>query len=253
MKVAIYTCITGEYDNLAVPVTVDPRLDYFFFTDKSRHTEFPWNLVAIDLPQLCAKDKNRFVKMHPHKFLSEYDITIYIDGSIQIVGDIYSLILHTVNSKEEIFLYEHPERNCIFREGMACAHYSHDWIWTIASQMRKYRKDGYPADNGLFEAGVIIRKNTNTVSSLMNMWWNEYCSGAKRDQLSLPVIAWRLGVPLGSLGKSDFRCEQRYFKFTHHLRRWSLKLTLRKYLNRVIASLISYPRLFNVSLYEDRK
>jgi hypothetical protein len=253
MRVAVYTCITEGYDTLSSPVIVDPRLEYFCFTDKPENLASPWSFMPINLPHLNAKDKNRFIKMHPHEFFSDYDITVYIDGSIQVVGDIYPLIVAVLNLKEDIFVYKHPQRNCVFAEAAACAHYSHDWIWTIALQMRRYVIEGYPVDNGLFEAGVIIRKNTAAVSSLMEMWWSEYCSGAKRDQLSLPVAAWRLGIPLGSLGKSDPRFGHRYFRFANHPQYWSLKLTARKYINRTIASLISYAKLFGMAIRDGRK
>lgn len=248
IKIAVYTCITDNYDKLTAPENVDCRLDYYYFTDNSESLTTPWILKPIDLQHLNAKDQNRYIKMYPHKVLPDYDVTVYVDGYIQIVGDLYALICTALKSPEDIFLYKHLQRNCIFAEAAVCAHYSHDWIWIIASQMRRYRTEGYPVDNGLFEANVIIRKNTDRMRCLMDMWWGEYCLGAKRDQLSLPLVAWRLGIPLGSLGESDPRVAQRYFRLVNHPKRRSLKVTVRKYMNRSIASLASYEKLFGLTL-----
>lgn len=246
-KIAVYTCITDNYDKLAPPENADPRLDYYYFTDNSAGLVAPWALKSIDLRHLSAKDQNRYIKMHPHVCLPDYDVTVYVDGYIQIVGDLHELICAALKSPEDVFLYKHLQRNCVFTEAAACAHYSHGWIWTIAAQMRKYSAEGYPVNNGLFEANVIVRKNTARMRRLMDMWWSEYCSGTKRDQLSLPVAAWRLGIPLGSLGESDPRLGQRYFRLVRHLKRPGPELIAQKYINRFIASLASYQKLFGLT------
>jgi len=248
IKIAVYTCITGNYDKLMSPTNIDSRIDYYCFSDNiKKPTNSPWILKPVNLNHLNSKDQNRFIKMHPHEFLENYDVTIYVDGNIQIVGDIFELVQMTVNTQANFFIYNHPYRTCIFTEAAACAHFSHDWIWKIALQMRRYCVEGYPADNGLFEASVIIRKNTNSIRELMEMWWDEYCLGAKRDQLSLPVVAWRLGIQLESLGKSDPRFGHRYFKYVFRPNRRSLKLIIRKYMNRSIASLVTYKKLFSLN------
>lgn len=252
-KIAVYTCITDNYDKLIPPENVDSRLDYYYFTDDPGSVVAPWILKKIDLQHLNSKDQNRYIKMYPHKLLPDYDVTVYVDGYIQLVGDLYTLICTALQSPEDVFLYNHSQRNCVYAEAAICAHYSHDWIWIIASQMRRYSMEGYPAGNGLFEANVIIRKNTDRMHSLMDMWWDEYCSGAKRDQLSLPVVAWRLGLPLGSLGESDPRFGQRYFRLVSHLKRGSLKLAIRKHINRFIASFTSYEKLFGLTSPISRK
>jgi hypothetical protein len=79
---------------------------------------------------------------------------------------------------------------------------------------------------------------------MMDAWWSEYLIGAKRDQLSLPFVAWTSGVALGSLGSSDPRTSQRYLKFVNHPRRIRLKSILIKYVNRAIARIIPRRALF---------
>lgn len=246
MKIAIYTCITGGYDKLCSPIVIDPRFEYFYFSDSSSDLVPPWIFKQIDISNLNQKDKNRYIKMHPQEFFQDYDVTVYIDGSIKLIGDIYPLILRALSSSEDIFMYQHPHRNCIFTEALACSNYSHDWIWTIASQMRRYAAEGYPVNKGLFEAGVIIRKNSLKSNSLMSMWWREYLAGVKRDQISLPVCAWRLGFELGSLGESDPRFGHRYFKFVDHPPGRNIKMTIRRYINKLITLLVPREKLFNL-------
>jgi hypothetical protein len=246
MKIALYTCVTGGYDPVRTPQFVDSRLDYYCFTDQPNSVPIPWIGKSIELPHLLPKDQNRYIKMHPHQFppLSDYDLTVYVDGSILVVGDIFALCEVVFAREGDIFMYEHPGRSCIYSEAAACSHYSHDWVWTISRQMHRYRSEGYPQGNGLFEAGVIFRRDTPAVRRLMDMWWVEYDAGTHRDQLSLPYAAWKSGVVVASLGRSDHRFEQQYFKFIDHVRRIRFWVVFRKYVNRIVATLFSQDTLF---------
>lgn len=246
VRIAVYTCITGGYDTLTVPEVIDPRIDYFCFVDDSITPVAPWQARAIDLPHLDAKDQNRFIKMHPQHYFPDYDLTLYIDGNIQMCGDIYDLVCQAASAPADMHAYAHPFRHCVYAEAAACAHYSHAWIWTIARQMRQYSAAGYPLDNGLFEANVLIRRHTPALSALMEGWWHEYQRGSKRDQLSLPVIAWRLHIPIATLGPSDARFAQRYFRLLSRPKRVQLHLIIKKHVNRTLAALLGYDRLFGV-------
>ena len=246
MRIAVYTCITDAYDPLYPPAYVDQRLDYFCFSESPSNVVEPWKFKCIDLQHLNAKDQSRYIKMHPHKVLPEYDVTLYIDGSIQIVGDIYEMVIKALKLEGDIFLYDHHERNCIYSEAAVCAHLGHDWIWTIAMQMRRYRQDGYPVNNGLYETGVMLRRNTDEVSKIMEYWWLEYYRGVKRDQLSLTYVSWKLGVSISSIGKNDHRLTHRYFIFAYHSRtlRQKMLFCFKKYINRLVAAVVPYNRLF---------
>ena len=247
MRVAIYTCVTGDYDPIRRPRHVDPGFDYYCFTDNPKKVSPPWRYQQIDLTSLDPKDQNRYIKMLPHKLevLAPYNLTLYLDGSIEIVGDLRALIDHAMGRGGNMFLYEHPSRRCIYAEAAACSHYAHDWVWFIARQMRRYSNEGYPANNGLFEANVIIRRPTPEISDLMDAWWTEYMNGAKRDQLSLPYVAWKHSINIVSLGQSDPRFGGRYFLLNNHKKRFSAISIMRKYVNRGIGRLIPNDVLYD--------
>lgn len=232
-QVVVYTAITDGYDRLTAPLPADPEISYFCFSDGKSSSVAPWTTVDVRHLEMTAKDRNRYVKMHPHLFLPDHDLSVYVDGSIKIIGDLGSLLTSIEGRKESIFLYDHPQRNCIYEESEACAFFGHDWRWRIRRQMKGYIGLGYPRNNGLFEAGVMIRRNLPEMRALMASWWAEYATGVKRDQLSLPYVAWRDGVPLGSLGRSDPRFIHDYFKFENHARRVPVSTYLKQGLNRL--------------------
>jgi hypothetical protein len=246
-RVVVYTCITGGYDELTAPAHADPEIDYVCFSDGETSPVAPWRMIDVRHLAMTAKDRNRYVKMHPHLVLPEHDVSVYVDGSIRIVGNLRPFIESCESRIENILLYDHPERSCAYAEGAACAYFAHDWIWRISGQLSSYRKAGFPEDYGLYEAGVIVRRNTPEVRTLMEAWWAAYSSGVRRDQLSLPFLSWRSDARLGSLGSSDPRKTHRFFMFVDHRRRFSYTTFLIKMVNRVTERVLGRRRLFGLS------
>ena len=52
-RVALYTCVTGSYDPIRAPERVDPRVDYWCFTD-ARHVPAPWRRQEIPVAAMSA-------------------------------------------------------------------------------------------------------------------------------------------------------------------------------------------------------
>jgi len=71
MKVAIYTCITNNYDQLK-GIKTPLEFDLFCFTDNLEQDSLGWNLVKIDSSEYSHKD----IKCNIHKLLPDYDYYI---------------------------------------------------------------------------------------------------------------------------------------------------------------------------------
>jgi len=85
---AIYTAIYGDYDYLLDPLVVSNKADYICFTDSEDLTSDVWEIRRKTFPELSSQMSNRKMKILPHKFLSEYDKSIYVDGNIKILDDL---------------------------------------------------------------------------------------------------------------------------------------------------------------------
>ena len=58
--------------------------------------------------------------------------------------------------------------------------------------MARYVAQGFPEKYGLTANGIMLRKHLEeNVMGLMDLWWEEYCLGSKRDQLSLQYSSWK--------------------------------------------------------------
>jgi len=236
MKLAVYTCVTANYDPIRPPAHPSPDVTYICFTDRPGPLPSPWVRGTLPRTDLNAKDTNRYVKMFPHRLkeLAGCDLSVYVDGSIKLIGNVREFVETTLSNKDNgVWMFEHPRRSCVYEEGYACAYYAHDWVWTIANQLRRYREAGLPRNSGLFEANVILRfQDDPAMHRLMDKWWQEYRAGAKRDQIALPQALRLTESHINSLGPSDTRDGNPYFAFIPHSRRILLSTNMRKVVNR---------------------
>lgn len=195
-KIAIYTCITGDYDVVREPLYCNKNIDYILFTNNTRITSQKWKIKVLkDLNDYDNVLLNRYVKMHPHEFLSNYDYSIYIDGSVKICADISSFI-NKINSKYGIALSKHSMRDDCQDELLACQIRKKGNIKRMQLIVKNYYNEGFPKHYGLLEATVIATDLNNILSKkILDNWWKEfYDSKVYRDQISLPYVLWKMKI-----------------------------------------------------------
>lgn len=187
----IYTCITGDYDKLLEVQKKDEGFDYICFTDNPSLESDTWEIRLIDgLEHLNNVRKQRYIKINTHKFLSEYDLSIWVDGNIQVLGKFNELI--EKHHSGYMTTFKHPWNHCIYQECRGCAIVKKDDPFVMLKQTMGYMKEGYPKDNGLVETKMIIRYHNETKCiELMEGWWNELDKGSHRDQLSFNYVLWK--------------------------------------------------------------
>ena len=219
-KVAVYTCITGKYDNVIDPIYINQNFDFYIFTDQDIKSKI-WIKREIPKNILGLKDNiliNRYIKMHPFELFPDYDYAVYIDGNACIVSDISSLINKTL-SITGFAMHRHVLRNDIYEEAMVCALYGKGNREKLKDQISLYRNNGFPKKFGMLEANVIIFDlNSIVAKTLMLEWWEEFLrSGSMRDQIALPYILWKNNYTIdnvGFLGKNVYR-NSKFQVFSH--------------------------------------
>lgn len=194
LKIAIYTVSTGKYDDIKNPIFVDDNIDYYIFTEQNLNSNSIWKKIDIPskISQLPTLDQARFLKTHPHLFFKDYDYSIFIDGNIRITCDIKPLIYTMIQKNSIIGIHRHQVRDCIYSEANAIYAAGKANKKILNSQIKKYKKDGFPKKFGLFETNVVIRKhNDKECIKIMEDWWNEIEQWTKRDQLSFTYSLWK--------------------------------------------------------------
>lgn len=203
-SIVCYTCITGGYDALK-DVLVKPRnIDFICFSDRNILSR-TWHVRAVptELCYLSNVKKQRIVKICPHRYLSEYDISIWVDGNILIKDDLNKFIAQYDLEKVPFYTRVHPKRDCIYDEMEACLQANKDKKETMKLQVDKYRADGYPAHIGMAETNVILRKHNNKDCVMLdNLWASELLKHSHRDQLSFNYACWKQKFLPGYLTKN---------------------------------------------------
>lgn len=216
-KGVVYTAIMGEYDQVHIPQVVDKDLDYVLFTDNlSLRSDF-WDIRYIgtdDSECDSAVKRARKVKILGYRYLDNYDYSIWIDGDGEIVGNIREYI-EKYRLRNPIICVNHPEFDCVYQEAELCSRVKKDDPFLIQRQMDNYKRNGYPANNGLIASGFLVREIHNAdLNFLMDQWWEEIKQGSIRDQLSFEYVFWKYGKKYDT---SDIEIwDNKYIIFTGH-------------------------------------
>lgn len=218
-KKVVYTCITGNYDNLSSPKFLTDGFDYICFTDNKAITSDVWDIRPLpkETEGLSQVKKQRFVKINPHLLLSEYDISIWVDGNVTLKGDLNKFVKNVMTSDCSVYVPKHPQRDCIYTEANVVVKMGKDKSDITRPQMEKYKKEGFPEKYGLLQSNIILRKhNKQDCIKLMECWFNELKNGSHRDQLSFNYVSWKnIDVKIVYLDKNICNSEFFYWNGTH--------------------------------------
>lgn len=202
-RIAVYTVIIGDYDDLKEPLFYSENCDYYVITDKLNiDEESIWKKIMIadyiNVEEFSNTEIARYVKTHPHIFFKEYSYSLFIDGNFLIVADIMPLF--SGFSSKFLGLHIHPSNECIYKEGNDVIALRKSNLTDVKTQLNYYRKQGFPKNYGLFETNIMIRKhNDKECIKIMEEWWNQMKQYTKRDQLSLTYVLWKLGYSFNDI------------------------------------------------------
>jgi len=198
-NLVVYTCIVGKYDVLKEVAAPEKNIEYICFTDQIVESK-TWKIKPIPafLKSMEPAKIARCVKILPHLFLQEYNISVWVDGSIQILGGIQEFVDN--NLKNYFAIPKHPDRVCVYEEAKAIVRLNKDSVEVIDKQIFEYKKKNYPADNGMVQSGIMIRKhNDKRCITIAELWWKEVREYSKRDQMSFNYSIWKKNVVIDVL------------------------------------------------------
>jgi len=202
----VYTVITNGYDNLKEPLRVTPGWKYVCFSDQPIKSKV-WEFQKID----NTPGIDRRIRIKAHEYFTS-GITIYIDGSYRISGDL-NIFISQVSTTFSMERWK--RRQCLYQEAQELLDRNmiDPVVW--ATQKERYQQEGYPEEWGMGRNGILVRDLSNRkVWDINARWWDEWESGAKRDQLSLMYCFWKAGWRPELYPTPVFN---KYFKLRNHL------------------------------------
>jgi len=231
----IYTAIFGNYEGL-LPQKELPEWDFVCFTDNPSLAANPWQVRLVDPP--VGEDyvrSNRYIKINPHLFFPDYDISIFIDGNILVIGNLDKLVDEALTS-HTMACFDHEQakmdsRGCIYEEYAFLKNLiENQGVFKDDPQVMKkhidlLRAEGYPEHNGLIVGTVLVRKHHDSeLISVMEDWWQMVKDYSRRDQLSFNYVAWKHGFRYQTIPGDIRRGNGYFYMLGKHRKNWSAKL-----------------------------
>ena len=121
-----------------------------------------------------------------------YEVSIWVDGNVDIKGNMSELIKNVLIDDCSIYVPKHPQRGCLYDEVRPVISMKKDTAENVNPQIERYKKEGFPKGYGLLQSNILIRKHNNgDCIRLMEAWSNEVMNGSHRDQLSFNYCSWK--------------------------------------------------------------
>ena len=222
LKKVVYTALLGKYDKIHT-INKDKGYDYFMFTDQDfkNHSNCNWTILPLaktdNLGIKNISKLQRFYKTHPHLFFKNYDLSIYVDSSYEIKGNLDEFLLRILSPNISIYFLEHQERNCIYKEFEVVLSLKKENLQIINLVKKRYNKLKFPDNVGLADNSLIVRMhNEKKCINLMEQWYNEIALYSHRDQLSFGYIFWKNGYKIVKYYSKKYCLK--YFQQYRHLK-----------------------------------
>ncbi len=201
MRKVVYTAVTDGYQ---VHPVINGRdgWDFVCFAESDMACA-GWTVVPIAANEIVmddefiANDKSKTtkrIKILPHLHLPGYDVSIWIDSSLQFKRhvDLDGLCADFERSPALLRVRAHPYRRCIYREAEEIVKCNLDTRHSVDRVIAKYRGEGFPENFGLAEANYLLRKhNADSMIAFSEAWWHHVQNLSRRDQLSFNYVLWK--------------------------------------------------------------
>jgi hypothetical protein len=192
----VYTCLFGDYERFNdFEYERSPDVDFVLFTDDPEIGSRHWKTIVMPRGMLDAARTAREIKTQPHRFLPDYDWSLFIDNNVRLKvspRDIFEKYL--ADSASPHVCFRHYRRECVYDEAEAVKHRQLDDPARVDAQMKFYRALGYPPKNGLPKNTFMLRRHHEGVlPKIMEAWFQQILLWSRRDQLSLNPTFWFFG------------------------------------------------------------
>ena len=210
-KVVIYTAVFGGLEKKVPPPTIVSDAEYVCFSDGCVLDE-PWKLRKAQSSEPTSRRDNRKHKLLSHVSLPDAEFTIYIDGNFEIRTPVEEMLGWLGDN--DIALSRHPWRGSLYGEAITCKR-----LWPkepIDAQVKQYREEGCPEEHTLFAGGIIIRRHTEQIKKMNELWWGQLEKFSCRDQISLPYALWKTGTKCSEIPYSWNELVNGKFRYITH-------------------------------------
>jgi hypothetical protein len=205
-RYVVYTAISAGYDALQ-PQSVQKNVAHVAFVEDAFPPTPPWTLRSIPEAAYHADPcrSAKFLKILSHRLFPTAEYSIWVDGSLCLGTYSFFDVIRRYLARADLAAFRHPARSCLYEEAKEVMRRRLDDAALVLRQVERYRLEGFPKRAGLVQAGVIIRRQTPAIAAFNEAWWQEIQAGSRRDQISFPYVARKLGLRFTSIPLRHWR------------------------------------------------
>lgn len=197
-----YTAIFGlpnqSVDDLAPIPTKLPGWDYICFTNLHIPPQKGWIIVKVEMESLNPILEAKRYKWMSHKYLGDYDLTVWMDAYIapnpMFSELIKQWVIEMVEKRTYILHRLHEQRDCIYDECDAVVKFRRDTPERVSKVQEQLKELKFPKHWGLFDTNIIFKMHKNReIQDICEAVFQQLEATSYRDQLATPIIYYTRG------------------------------------------------------------
>ena len=196
-KLAVYTVLFTDEPNYLygdlIPYKHDKDgVDYIAFTNSDYLESDFWDVRKVDIWRNGRWTARKY-KTSPQEFLPEYDAWLWMDHQIYFNYDVRSLFEHYLIN-HDLAVHKHCDRNCLYQEtyeGGLKRVPLRDSPESLINQVKRYEEEGYPHNAGMYENGILFRRNNDKIIKMNELWFKEVADWNTEDMQPMVYSLWK--------------------------------------------------------------
>lgn len=202
-KRCVYTTLFGGYELInEQEVAKESKIDFICFTDNPDLQSETWKIIYTEpIFPLDPARSSRFVKICPHRYLPDYDSSLYIDNSVELLAKPEIIFNDLFSQGFDFALMKHSFRETVLDEFNEVNLLQLEFIDRIIEQLNDYKTIS-PQILGQkpFWGGFLLRRdNVPIIIKAMEDWFFQVLRYSRRDQLSINYIIDKYNLNINSL------------------------------------------------------
>ena len=135
-KGVVYTCLFGSKEPVQFKRHQDSTVDHVIFSDQKIEIPSDCRLVLIDTSDIGPERLSRKPKLLPHRFLSNYEWSLYIDNNIELKAPPEKIAEQYLSATDVSFVsFRHPSRTCLYTEAEVVISWAYDKESVVREQI----------------------------------------------------------------------------------------------------------------------
>lgn len=177
------------------------------FTDREGLSLPGVDVIHDPLDGLDPARASRRAKLRPHRHFPDEEWSLWLDNKSRLRRDPLEVLAAAREGAAADFLaFRHFRRDCVYDELQTAWENGLDDHAVLKERARTYRAEGMPRHFGLIEGHFLLRRHhAPDLVRFGERWFEHVLRYSRRDQVSFPYLAWRLGLRYATIDTLDWK------------------------------------------------